>query len=143
MNDLLQRATALRHVFAEHEVAFAPVAEATVACCEDLVRSGDPRLALELVRLAINCPSTSACPMPLILRLHVAEARSLIASGDYRTGLDHCDEIRARFGRDLETAPTERAILTITRGCCLWQLNRVEEAVEVLHALRGELLAGP
>ena len=143
MNDVLARATVLKTLLGEGSFApqRSPVGEAIVSCCSDLIASGEPRVALELVQLAANLIANE--PLEFGIRMEILKARAMMRSGEHEESLRVIADVRATRGDTLATMPAESVDLRILEGSCLVQLNRLDEAGIMLRSIRLELLGGP
>lgn len=143
MNDALARASAIRELIASgaFSPAVQPVAEAAVACADELVNAGEPRLAMDLIRAAENLPWKSDAGW--LLRLGLVHARALTIAGDFNSSIELLAALRERHAALLEGRLSEAYQIRIAEASNLWGLNRVEEAVSGLLSIRSDLLKSP
>ncbi|TMQ61272.1 MAG: tetratricopeptide repeat protein [Candidatus Eisenbacteria bacterium] len=142
MSEILARAAALRDLVRGDSATShsRPLAEAVLACCEELVAAGEFTPALELVAKTLSLRSL---PEEWVMRLELVRATALRVAGQYEAALEKVRAIARDHSGILETEKPERHRLQISEAACLWRMNRVDEAVERLSSLRAELLTRP
>jgi len=143
MIDPASRAEALMDVLSKPESLEArqPFAEATVACCLDLIRAGKPVQAIKLADSAMAAlPSLDAAPT---VRLHVIKARALMSAGRYEESMACVSWVRATFPDALVKLPDDGASLSVWHATCLWLTNRAKDAIAELTQVRSHLLRQP
>ena len=141
MNELFERASAIAKLLGEASSRVAvDVTDAAMGCCRDLVDAGEPKLALDLIGQLERLEPVLA---DWDLRLSVLRVLALRVAGEYREGLALAATSRERFADLLVMCQNEGWLLRISEAACLWQLNRGDEAVERLMAIRSELIGRP
>jgi two-component system NtrC family response regulator len=143
VNGRASQKEALRHLLAHGEVGelAPPVAEAAVRFCEELVRTGDSRAALELADQL--SPHRGELSPEVDLRLHVARVTALVIAGRYIEALELVRRVFSESQPVLPTCPNLSGRLTVLEGMCLWMLNQAEESLHTLIQLRTQLLQAP
>src|SRR5437867_2280536 len=124
MNDAPVRAAALKGLIESGASGAAPqpMAEAVVACCNELLDSEEPTAALELANATAAVLSGATSDWPL--RLQIARARALQAQ---RANDESLQLIRSLYVEErelLSKMPDELYQLRICEATNLWQLNR-------------------
>jgi DNA-binding NtrC family response regulator len=143
MNDLRSRVSALRMLLDDSAtiVSTSPIGEAIVACCAELLDSGDYASLLELIDTGSQTIDLE--PGEVGLRLDVMKARALTFLGKHEAALSLMTTLYSTKRSLLAAQPRTLTELRICEGSCLVQLNRLDEAEQKLLAVRAELLAGP
>jgi hypothetical protein len=138
MTDLESRVTAIGELLTDSSSSTpAPeVVEAAVACCRDLVDAGEPKVALDLLAHLIH--SEGLAPSAL-LSLVLIQVKALRIAGEHRSAYETARARMEEFPDWFESSSAEATLLRIHTAGCLWQLNRVEDAVESLGSLRHDL----
>lgn len=110
-------------------------------CCQDLVDAGEPQVAISLVDAARA--HAEGAGRNWLLRLSLVESEALRRTGEFRKALHLLETLRRDFQDLLSQGSEEAYRLRIYEGVCFWLLNRVDEAVGMLHEVRMALLAKP
>jgi DNA-binding NtrC family response regulator/tetratricopeptide (TPR) repeat protein len=139
MNELANRAAALADLLTLEPLAV-DVVEATVACCNDLIDAGEPILALDLMG---RTEAIHPLPAGTKLALLLLRVRALRASGKYRVALQMARDCLETQPEVIGRSQNDGWMLRITAAGCLRQLNRVDDAIEELLAVRAELTGRP
>ena len=141
MNELVTRAAAIAELLhADHRKSQEEeFVDAVVGCCSDLIESGEPRAALELID---KVEIVGSPPGDLRIHLVVCRIRALRTLGDFRTALAIAER-QLEESQASEMLFAELRVVAILAGGCLWQLNRVDEALGRLLKIRAELIGRP
>ena len=142
MSDLFDRAMALRELLdsGRHFRRELPVEDAVASCCADLMEAGEPQLALDLLDRASQFGFSDR---ERELRFAVLRVRALRIAGLYEDGLAYADSVLDTLS-DVESAPAVLVqLIRVAHAACLWQLNRVDAAVQRLSSIRSELMSKP
>ena len=125
MSEILARAAALRDlVRGDSGTSHSrPLAEAVLACCEELVAAGEFTPALELVAKTLSLRSL---PEEWVMRLELVRATALRVAGQYEAAFEKVRAIARDHSGILETEKPERHRLQISEAACLWRMNRVD-----------------
>ncbi len=137
---LIDRAAALSELIRQDSTLppSPELTEALVDCCSELIDAGEPSLALDLLD---RFDSRAGSEQEQEGRILTLRARALRVSGKYQEGL-RLAQTMLSDPNDL-MPPTALVPLRIVEAACLWQMNRVDEAVDRLLRLRGELVGRP
>ena len=141
MTELIARAAALTKLLSSQtDFATREIVEATLHCCEALVAAGEPRLALALLEKS----DQTQFPDPIWkLRREVLRARAFRVAGEYEKGFEVANSALIQFAdQSAPPSPAYYATRLVMAGC-LWQLNRVDDALSQLHEIRAELIRQP
>src|SRR5262245_35056744 len=121
------------------QLSQAPATEvigAAITCSNELVDAGEPGLALHLLG---RTEASAGLSEAARASLGAARVRALRAAGEHKSALAaaerYLDDLGSPNGPQTELWP-----LRVQAAGCLWQLNRVDEAVESLVSVRAGLI---
>ena len=144
MPELILRAQAIKKILngqKEGDISLRDLAESVISCCHDLINAGETQAATELS--AASSSLAVDFDEELRIRLGVVRVRALNISGQLQESLELSESLLRSFADMAIRHPQDWAFLEALRATNLSQLNRVEEAIGSLIAIRGRLLGQP
>lgn len=143
MSDVILRAEAIASVLRgrHSDLHDNPLAESLLSCCRDLLASGEPHVASELLNLASALREGS--PDDWAWRVDALRVETLSGIGSLEQALNLARTLIYSASDVGRLSQNELFHVRIAEGRELAQLNRVDEAIECLLGVRRELLGRP
>src|SRR2546425_4473609 len=144
MPEPLLRAQAIRKILDGHregDISLRDLAESIISCCHDLINEGETQAASELSAASASLPVEF--DDQLRIRLGVVRVRALNVAGLLQESLELSESLLRSVSDVAIHHSQDWALLESLRATNLSQLNRVDEAIDILVAVRGRLLSQP